>query len=175
MESLSSCPRCGREAKHASSSRVFRIHTCLNSSCGVKYCTECGDDNGTVCPECGATEDNPRGIPRTEEELDRDQFRQLLARIAPVAQLPAYPREVEGESFTLVISMVRGSAEQVVDEIYEVWKVHKSRSKRDPDASRALRTLREMIEKNRIVASINGVLMRRSLGYIAVVTVSTCS
>ena len=146
MDSSRSCPRCGRKAKHVTSSRPFRIHTCPNSSCGLKYCSECGDGDGSACPECGATEDDPRGLPRTEEELDRDQFRQLLNRIAPLSQLPTYPPEVYGEGYALVIQVVRGSAEQVVDGIYEVWRVHKSRSSRDPDAARALRILREMIE-----------------------------
>lgn len=146
--SLKSCPRCGRQAKHATSSRAFRIYTCLNSSCGVKYCSECGEDDGSVCPECGATEDSPRGLPRTDEELDRDQFRQLLDRIAPLPKLPTYPPEVYGEGYALVIQVVHGSAEQVVDEIHEVWRVHKSRSTRDPDAARALRILREMIEND---------------------------
>jgi hypothetical protein len=55
MGSLSSCPRCGRKTKQAISSNWFPVHTCLSSSCGEKYCNECGDGDGTVCPECGST------------------------------------------------------------------------------------------------------------------------
>lgn len=53
MASLSSCPRCGREAKDAMTTNWFPVHRCNN--CSEKYCNECGDGDGTTCPECGST------------------------------------------------------------------------------------------------------------------------
>ena len=53
MSDLDSCPRCGRKAKHAIDSNYFPVHTCR--VCGEKYCNECGDGNGTTCPDCGST------------------------------------------------------------------------------------------------------------------------
>lgn len=54
MASLSSCPRCSREARDALSSNWFPVHTCRK--CGEKYCDDCGSGTGTKCPECGSNE-----------------------------------------------------------------------------------------------------------------------
>ena len=54
MADLSSCPNCGREAKEAFSSNFFPVHTCRE--CGKKYCDECGNGDGSVCPDCGSKE-----------------------------------------------------------------------------------------------------------------------
>lgn len=54
MSDYSSCPNCGRKAEKSSSSNYFPVHTCRK--CGKKYCTNCGDGNGTVCPKCGSKE-----------------------------------------------------------------------------------------------------------------------
>lgn len=50
MSDLHSCPHCGRNAKKALTSNHFPVHTCRN--CSKKYCYECSDGDGTVCPKC---------------------------------------------------------------------------------------------------------------------------
>lgn len=54
MSDYNSCPNCGRKAEKSSSSNYFPVHTCRK--CGKKYCSNCGDGNGTVCPKCGSKE-----------------------------------------------------------------------------------------------------------------------
>ncbi len=53
MSSLSCCPNCYREAKVSIFSNFFPVHTCRD--CGKKYCNDCGDGDGTICPECGSS------------------------------------------------------------------------------------------------------------------------
>lgn len=53
MSDLKCCPNCYRTAKDSFSSIFFSVHTCRK--CGHKYCNECGNGDGTVCPECGST------------------------------------------------------------------------------------------------------------------------
>jgi len=54
MSDLSSCPNCGREAEaEGLTHNYFPVHTCRE--CGEKYCSDCGDGDGTVCPKCGST------------------------------------------------------------------------------------------------------------------------
>lgn len=52
MSSFSSCPNCGRKAESALSSNWFSVHTCRK--CNNKYCNDCGNGSGTVCPSCGS-------------------------------------------------------------------------------------------------------------------------
>jgi len=54
MSSYDSCPRCGREGEEGLTYNWFPVHTC--QQCGEKYCNDCGDGDGTVCPECGSSE-----------------------------------------------------------------------------------------------------------------------
>lgn len=55
MADLDECPRCQREVEDTLlGGNWFPVHTCLE--CGEKYCNECGDDDGTTCPECGSTD-----------------------------------------------------------------------------------------------------------------------
>lgn len=54
MSDFNSCPNCGREALDSAFSNFFPVHTCRK--CDHKYCDECGDGDGTVCPECGSTD-----------------------------------------------------------------------------------------------------------------------
>jgi hypothetical protein len=52
MSDLSECPNCGRAAEKSFDSNWFPVHTCRD--CGKKYCNECGEGNGTKCPECNS-------------------------------------------------------------------------------------------------------------------------
>ena len=53
MSSYDSCPRCGREAESGFTHNWFPLFTC--QECDEKYCSDCGEGNGTTCPECGST------------------------------------------------------------------------------------------------------------------------
>jgi hypothetical protein len=54
MSDYNSCPNCGRRADNALSSNWFPVHTCRK--CGKKFCDDCGEGNGTICPDpdCGS-------------------------------------------------------------------------------------------------------------------------
>ncbi len=54
MSNYNSCPNCGRRATESISSNYFPIHTCRK--CGNKYCNNCGNGSGTICPKCGSTD-----------------------------------------------------------------------------------------------------------------------
>ncbi len=53
MSDLDLRPRYGRKALDAFDSNYFPVHTCRD--CSEKYCNQCGDGDGTTCPECGST------------------------------------------------------------------------------------------------------------------------
>ncbi|MBU1014210.1 MAG: hypothetical protein KKG99_14525 [Bacteroidetes bacterium] len=54
MSDFYSCPNCGRKAEKSVSSNHFPLHTCRK--CGRKYCSNCGNGSGTICPKCGSTD-----------------------------------------------------------------------------------------------------------------------
>ena len=83
---------------------------------------------------------------KSREEQVRERFRQILGKITPVDSLPDYPREVEEDGYTAVVTVVRGNPEKIVNDIFNKWNFHHGRSTRDPDSARALRAFDNMLE-----------------------------